>query len=93
MTALAALVVSAMLDSVDVPAIRGGVLAWVVVWFVLGYALYATVFGALGRSRRGPRTPERHRAGDIVLLLGFLVSFAAIGSPDTGWAQLVSSSR
>jgi ABC-2 type transport system permease protein len=24
------------------------VLAWALVWFVLGYALYATVYGALG---------------------------------------------
>ena len=47
-TALAALVAAMVVDSVDVPAVSGGVLAWVVVWFVLGYALYAMAYGALG---------------------------------------------
>ena len=47
-TALAALVAAAAVRSVDVPAVRGPVLAWALVWFVLGYALYATVYGALG---------------------------------------------
>ena len=47
-TALAALVATIVVDSVDLPAVRGSVLAWVVVWFVLGYALYATAYGALG---------------------------------------------
>ncbi|HEY5013508.1 MAG TPA: ABC transporter permease [Acidimicrobiia bacterium] len=47
-TALVALVAASTVDSIDVPAVRGAVIAWVVVWFVLGYALYAMVFGALG---------------------------------------------
>ena len=47
-TALAAVARRDRVDSVDVPAVRGSVLAWVVVWFVLGYALYAMAYGALG---------------------------------------------
>ena len=47
-TALAALVAVASVNSIDVPAVRGPVLAWALVWFVLGYTLYATVYGALG---------------------------------------------
>ena len=47
-TALAALVAVATVPSIEVPAVRGSVLAWALVWFVLGYALYATVYGALG---------------------------------------------
>ncbi|HEX6577455.1 MAG TPA: ABC transporter permease [Jiangellaceae bacterium] len=89
--ALAALGAGTVVDGVDIPAIRGSVIAWAVVWFVLGYALYATVFGVLGSlasrtedasSVTGPVT--------VVLVLGFMVSFAAIGSADTTWAQLVS---
>ncbi len=45
-TALVA--VTATAGSADLPAARGSVLAWAVVWFVLGYALYATAYGALG---------------------------------------------
>ena len=90
-TAIVAVAVGAMVDSVDIPAVRDSVIAWAVVWFLLGYALYATVFGTLGSlasrtedasSVTGPVT--------IVLVLGFMVSFATIGSADTTWAQLVS---
>ena len=90
-TAIVAVAVGAMVDSVDMPAVRANVIAWAVVWFLLGYALYATVFGTLGSlasrtedasSVTGPIT--------IVLVLGFMVSFATIGSADTTWAQLVS---
>jgi ABC-2 type transport system permease protein len=90
-TAIVALVAASLADSFDVPAVRGSVLAWAVVWFVLGYGLFATVFGTLGSlasrtedasSVTGPVT--------ILLVLGFLVSFAAIGSADTTWARLVS---
>ncbi len=90
-TAIVAVAVGGMVDSVDIPAVRDSVIAWAVVWFLLGYALYATVFGTLGSlasrtedasSVTGPVT--------IVLVLGFMVSFATIGSADTTWAQLVS---
>jgi len=89
--AVVALVAASLTDSFDVPAVRGSVLVWAVVWFVLGYALFATVFGTLGSlasrtedasSVTGPVT--------ILLVLGFMVSFAAIGSADTTWAQMVS---
>jgi hypothetical protein len=61
------------------------------VFFLIGYALYATVFGTLGSlasrtedasSVTGPVT--------IVLVLAFMVSFAVIGSAQTTWARLVS---
>ena len=90
-TAVVALVAAPLPDSFDVPAVRGGVLVWAGVWFVLGYALYATLFGALGSlasrtedasSVTGPVT--------VVLVLAFMVSFAAIGSAETAWARLVS---
>ena len=91
LTALVALVAVTMTDSADIPAVRGGVLAWVVVWFVLGYALYATVFGALGALASRPEDAQS-AAGpvSVVLIAGYFVSFAAIGSPDTAWAKVVS---
>jgi ABC-2 type transport system permease protein len=85
------LTAAALVDSVDIPTVRPAVLAWAVVWFLFGYALYATVYGTLGAlaartedasSVTGPVT--------IVLMLGFLVSFATFGSIDTTWARLVS---
>jgi ABC-2 type transport system permease protein len=90
-TALAAIVAGAMVDSVDMPAARGAVIAWAVVWFVLGYALYATVFGTLGSL--ASRTEDASSVSgpvSILLVAGFVVSFAAIGSPETMWARMVS---
>ena len=90
-TALAALVATATVDSFDVPAARGAVIAWVIVWFVLGYALFAMVYGALGSL--ASRTEDAQSVAapvTVVLVAGYFVSFAAIGSPDTLWAKLVS---
>jgi ABC-2 type transport system permease protein len=90
-TALAALVAVTTISGVDLPAVRGGVLAWAVVWFVLGYALYATLFGALGSLASRPEDAQS-AAGPIsvLLVLVYFVSFAAIGSPDTAWARAIS---
>jgi ABC-2 type transport system permease protein len=91
LTALAALVAVTMVDAVDLPAARGEVLAWAVVWFVLGYGLYAMVYGALGSL--ASRTEDAQSvAGPIsaVLVAGYFASFAAIGQPDSGWARLLS---
>jgi len=91
LTVLVAVVSLTMVDSVDVPAARGTVLAWVVVWFVLGYALYATVFGALGAlASRAEDAQSAAGPVSVVLVAAYFVSFAAIGSPDAGWAKLVS---
>jgi ABC-2 type transport system permease protein len=89
-TALAALIAVMTVGSIDIPAIRGGVLAWAVVWFVLGYALYATVFGALGslgsraedaQSVAGPAT--------AVLTVAFLASFFMITQPASVAAKAI----
>jgi ABC-2 type transport system permease protein len=90
-TAVAALVAARTVDSFDVPAARGTVIVWLVVWFVLGYALYATLFGALG-SLASRVEDAQSVAGpvQVVLIAAYFVSFAVIGSPDSVWARLVS---
>ena len=91
-TALAALVATLVVDSVDLPAVSGAVLAWVVVWFVLGYALYAMAYGALGSL--ASRTEDAQSvAGPIsyVLIAAYWASFIVVsGDPDSGWSRLVS---
>lgn len=88
---LVALAAGALVDSVDIPAVRPVVVAWAVVWFVLGYALYATVYGALGAL--ATRTEDASSVAGpvtIVLVLSFMAAFATFGSIDTTWARLVS---
>lgn len=91
-TAMTALVTSLAMDSVHLPAVTGGVLAWVLVWFVLGYALYAMVYGALGSL--ASRTEDAQAvAGPVgyVLIAGYWASFLAISAdPDGLWARLLS---
>ncbi len=86
-TGAVALSAAALVGSVDMPAISGTVVIWAVVFFLI----YATIFGTLGSlasrtedasSVTGPVT--------IVLVLAFMVSFAVIGSAQTTWARLVS---
>jgi len=92
LTALAALVATRFVHSFDVPAVSGGVLAWVVVWFVLGYALYAMAYGALGSL--ASRTEDAQSvAGPVgyVLIAAYWASFIAVSSdPDSGWSRLLS---
>jgi ABC-2 type transport system permease protein len=91
LTALAALITVSFVDSFDIPAVRGPVLVWLVIWFALGYAFYATAFGALGSL--ASRTEDTQSvAGPITLLmmLAYFISFAVIGSPDARWAKVVS---
>ena len=60
-------------------------------WFVLGYALYATVFGALGALASRPEDAQSVAGPvSVVLIAGYFVSFAAIGSPNSAWAKVVS---
>ncbi len=91
-TALAALLASMVVDPVDLPAVTGRVLAWVLVWFVLGYALYAMVYGALGSL--ASRTEDAQAvAGPVgyVLVAGYWVSFIALSAdPDGLWARVLS---
>jgi ABC-2 type transport system permease protein len=90
-TALAALVAVAAVPAIDVPAVRGTVLAWALVWFVLGYALYATVYGALGSL--GSRVEDAQSVAGpvmVVMVLAYFASFAMIGQPGSVAARVIS---
>ena len=90
-TALAALVAMTVFHSIHVPAIRGAVLAWVVIWFVLGYILYATIYGALGSL--GSRVEDAQSVAgpiSVVLVVAYFASFAMIGQPTSALARAIS---
>ena len=92
LTAVAALIAAMAVDSVDIPAVGAGVLAWVVVWFVLGYALYAMAYGALGSL--ASRTEDASSAAgpvSYVLIAAYWASLVAVSDdPDGGWSILAS---
>jgi ABC-2 type transport system permease protein len=91
-TALAALVAALAVGSADIPAVSGGVLAWVVAWFVLGYAIYAMAYGALGSL--ASRTADASSAAvpvSFVLVAAYWASYVVVSSdPDSAGSKLVS---
>jgi ABC-2 type transport system permease protein len=90
-TALAALVAVTAVGSIEIPAIRSGVLAWAIAWFVLGYALYATVFGALGSL--GSRAEDAQSVAgpaSVVLIVAYFASFFMITQPASAAAKAIS---
>src|SRR5690242_4867796 len=90
-TALAALIAAAAVRSAGVPAVRGPVLAWALIWFVLGYTLYATVYGALGSL--GSRVEDAQAVAGpvlVVMTVAYFASFVTIGKPDSTAATALS---
>jgi ABC-2 type transport system permease protein len=90
-TALAALIAVTAVDSIDVPAVRGPVLAWALAWFVLGYTLYATVYGALGSL--GSRVEDAQAVAGpvmVVMAVAYFASFVTVGKPDSTAAKALS---
>lgn len=91
LTAIAALIATMVADSVDVPAVSGDVLAWVVVWFVLGYALYAMSYGAIGSlASRSEEASGVTGPITALLLAAYWASLVAVsGDPEGGWSRAV----
>jgi ABC-2 type transport system permease protein len=91
-TALAALIAAQVVDTADLSAVSGEVLAWVVVWFVLGYAIYAMAYGAFGSL--ASRTEDASSIAapvSVLLIVAYWVSLVAVTSdPEGGWARLAS---
>jgi ABC-2 type transport system permease protein len=90
-TAAAALVAVSAVGSLEVPVIRGEVLAWTVAWFVLGYALYATLFGALGSLASRPEDAQSV-AGPamMVMVASYFAAFFLTAQADGPAARAVS---
>jgi ABC-2 type transport system permease protein len=90
-TALAALVTTAGVGSLQLPAIRGEVLAWAVVWFVLGYALYSTLYGALGALASGPEDAQSVAGPAMaVMVASYFATFFLVRESDSALARVLS---
>jgi ABC-2 type transport system permease protein len=92
LTALAALIAALAVHPAGIPAIGGGVLAWVIVWFVLGYALYAMAYGALGSlASRAEDAANVAAPVGYVLAAAYFASYIVVaGNPDSAGSKLVS---
>jgi hypothetical protein len=68
------------------------VLAWVVIWFVLGYAMYAMAYGALGLlASRAEDAFVAAGPASYILIGSYWLAFAVVATdPHSGWSTLVS---
>ena len=80
----AGLVALALTDNVDIPTTTGGTLAWLVLWFVLGYGFYAVLYGAAGSLvSRQEETQSLTLPITALLLVAYMLAMGAAESPDS----------
>ena len=90
-TAVAALIAVTAVGSLDITAISGGVLAWTVLWFLLGYVLYATLYGALGSLASRAEDAQSVAGPAMMVMVGsYLAAFTMIGQPDSPAMRAIS---
>lgn len=90
-TAVAALIAVTAAGSLDITAIRGAVVVWAVVWFLLGYVLYATMYGALGSLASRPEDAQSVAGPAMMVMAGsYLAAFLMIGQPDSVAMRAIS---
>ncbi len=62
-----------------------------VLWFVLGYAFYSTLYGSLGSLTSRTEDAQAAAGPVIALLVGiYALAFAAIANPGAGWVTILS---
>ncbi|MGA7913271.1 MAG: ABC transporter permease [Candidatus Dormiibacterota bacterium] len=87
----AALLANAVVQSSLVPSEVWVLLPAILLWFVLGYALYA--FGYAAAGAMVARQEEVQSVGmpfTVFLVGGYLLMYATIASPDSPWVRVVS---
>ncbi|WP_406830000.1 ABC transporter permease [Pedococcus sp. KACC 23699] len=86
------LAVAVKLGYVGLPAVASGDLALAVVWFVLGFGLYAFLFAA--SAALVDKVTEASAAVapvTMVLVIGYLLSIMVVtGDPSSGWSTAIS---
>jgi ABC-2 type transport system permease protein len=77
--------------SVEVSGLDPTLLLFVGLFFVGGFALYATLFAAVGSTATRQEDVQTITGPMVILsVAGYLVSFAALNSPDAPWVRLLS---
>jgi ABC-2 type transport system permease protein len=90
-TGAVVLVALAAVGSADGPDSAPGMIAWVMLWFVLGYAFYSVVYAASGALASRQEDAQTVVVPVTMLMLtAYLVSFVAVEVPDGLVARLCS---
>jgi ABC-2 type transport system permease protein len=77
--------------AIEIPAAGPGTIANLVLWFILGFVLYAVMFGAAGSLASRPEDAQNVAFPmSMIAVIGLFVSFAALESPE-GTAAVVGT--
>jgi ABC-2 type transport system permease protein len=89
---VAASATAAAVDAVDIPPIGAGLIAWLLVWFLVGFALWSLVYGALGAlaSRSEDAQAVSTPATTVLSATYFFALFAALADPDAVTTRVAS---
>jgi ABC-2 type transport system permease protein len=87
----AALIANAVVQSSSVPSEIWVLLPAILLWFALGYTLYAFGYAAAGAMvARQEEVQSVSAPFSVFLIGGFLLTYALIASPDALWVKIVS---
>ncbi len=87
----AALIANALVQSSLVPSEVWVLLPAILLWFALGYLLYAFGFAAAGAMvARQEEVQSVSAPFTVFLIAGYLLTYASIASPDASWVRIVS---
>lgn len=91
LTVGAAMIANALVKSQALPPELPTLLPMIIVWFVLGFALYAFGFAAAGALvARQEEVQSVTLPFTALLVAGLLLVYATIASPDSPWVRLLS---
>lgn len=90
-TISAALLANAIVQSSLVPSAVWVLLPAILLWFALGYTLYAFGYAAAGAMvARQEEVQSVSTPFNVFLIGGYLLTYASIASPDASWVRIVS---
>ena len=89
--ATAGLIANALVHSATIPSTVWVLLPAALLWFALGYALYAFAFAAAG-ALVARQEEVQFATGPLAfpLIAGYLLVYAVIGSPHATWLKVLS---
>jgi ABC-2 type transport system permease protein len=89
--AIAGLIANAVIHSAKIPASIWGLLPGFLVCFLAGFTLYALAYAAAGALvARQEEVQSATAPIAMPLLIGYLLVYAAVGSPNAGWVKIAS---
>ncbi|HWD08880.1 MAG TPA: ABC transporter permease [Actinomycetota bacterium] len=87
----AGLIANAIVHEAHVSSIIWGLLPGILIWFLIGFAMYSFAFAAAGSLVARQEDAQLVGAPFTVILVGsYLLIFTMLGNPNAGWIKIVS---